>query len=288
MRLSEIYQPINEDLEAVRSEIEAEARSIRGALELGKDSAEYAVGVVSHLFANRGKLLRPALVILSWRLLGDESREAGPEIVSLATAVEFLHMASLAHDDVIDHGAFRRQDVTVNAKYGNYIAVLAGDVLYAKFFSLLTRLAAGRADGDMGLFSIFCDLTEKMCLAEICEQRLMEAAAFADSGEYLTILQYKTADFMAACCEGAAILSGASSEARAGLSSFGRAFGMAFQLYDDLRDEDALVRGAMDLRAEANAFVELAERALLSFPGNEARTILSELCRFIAQEEVPT
>lgn len=286
MRLNEIYLPIQGALDRISSSMLDEARSLDGSQAFSAGLSAYMTGAVAHLVSRPGKMLRPALVLLSSRLIDETnaSRHADPdEIIALAAAVEFFHTASLAHDDIIDADLMRRDQATLNGTYGNHAAVLVGDILYAKFFSLITGIS--RSSGVHEILSIFCSLTERMCAAELGEQRIIERGVGADDGEYLTILQYKTADLMAACCEAAAVLSGAPRHLRASLADFGRAFGMAFQLFDDLADGDSISRPTLKLRDAAVSYLSGAEAALAAFPDCSARESLSELCAFIGERE---
>jgi geranylgeranyl pyrophosphate synthase len=162
--------------------------------------------------------------------------------------------------------------------------VLVGDVLYAKFFSLMTHLRAPSASHRLEVFSLFCDVTERMCIAEIIEQHLLENAGGAGLEDYLMILQYKTADLMSACCEGSAILCGAKKAERTAVAGFGRAFGMAFQLYDDSRDGDALIHSPEDIGARARQYIGEAEGHLAALPANETRSLMETLCSLMAEK----
>lgn len=284
MRLTDIYQPIRSELDLVEAEIRRQAESVESARSMQGDLVEYISSVVGHIFSHPGKLLRPALVIFASRMLGPGSSSEGVDLISFAAAVEFFHTASLTHDDIIDDEQVRRSQPTLNRLFGNHIAVLVGDILYAKFFSLMTGLRVEPQGRRLEVFSLFCEVTERMCIAEIGEQRLLETRGHADLEEYLTILQYKTADLMAACCEGAAILCGARGEERNALAGFGRAFGMAFQLFDDSRDGDAILRAPADIRARARAFIGEARRHLDSLPPTETRSRMETLCSYIAQQ----
>jgi octaprenyl-diphosphate synthase len=284
LRLAEIYEPIHEELSLVENEIRRQAGSIESARSLPDTLVRYIDQVVGHIFSRPGKLLRPALVIFSSRMLGPGASPADADLVSFAAAVEFFHSASLIHDDIIDEEQFRRDQPTLHRMFGNHIAVLVGDILYAKFFSLMTNLRVSTPSCRLEVFSLFCDVTERMCIAEIIEQHLLETAGGAGPEDYLMILQYKTADLMSACCEGSAILCGAGAAEKAALAGFGRSFGMAFQLFDDSRDGDAIVRSVTDIQAKAREYIAQAERHLSALPANDTRRLMEVLCRLMAQE----
>ena len=284
MRLADIYEPIREELALVEKEIRRQAGKIESARSLPDTLVRYIDQVVGHIFSRPGKLLRPALALFSSRMLGPDASPAEADLISFAAAVEFFHSASLIHDDIIDEEQFRREQPALHRMFGNHIAVLVGDVLYAKFFSLMTHLRVPTASRRLEVFSLFCDVTERMCIAEIIEQHLLETAAGAGPEDYLMILQYKTADLMSACCEGSAILCGAGPAQRTAVAGFGRAFGMAFQLYDDSRDGDAIVHSIVDIPLKAREYIREAEGHLAALPANDTRQLMEGLCRLMASE----
>ncbi|MEN6371136.1 MAG: polyprenyl synthetase family protein [Armatimonadota bacterium] len=184
--------------------------------------------VSDHLLSAGGKRLRPALVILSSRTaLGTGAKHE--RVTSVAAAVELIHMASLMHDDVIDHSDSRRGRVTANAFWGNRISILSGDYILAKAFGLLLK------DNNQRIMDTIADTTTRMSeievLQSICEHSIDKWRKY-----YWEIVRYKTAGFMSACCRCGAILSGADSSTEESLAEYGMDLGMAFQLTDDILD----------------------------------------------------
>ncbi|MBL8151175.1 MAG: polyprenyl synthetase family protein [Blastocatellia bacterium] len=179
-----------------------------------------------YLQTSGGKRVRPALLILVARALGAQTEES---IVRMATVMEFLHTATLVHDDIIDDSDLRRGNPSVRAQWGNDIAVLAGDWLYMSAFEetlkernfeildLLTRVTRLMTEGE---------------LMQLSQRRKIELT----EGEYLDIVCRKTGFLISACCEIGAILASASQQKQKLMKEFGLKIGIAFQLADDLLD----------------------------------------------------
>jgi heptaprenyl diphosphate synthase len=181
--------------------------------------------IYTHLLQAGGKRLRPALYLLCAKS-GALGRQ--PEL-SLAVAIELIHMATLVHDDVIDNAETRRSAPTANVLWGNHVSVLAGDYLFAKAFSII----AANEDHEC-----LKKLTEIVC--SICEGEIIQNKSAFDPDqtetEYLLKLAKKTADFIAVSCELGGIAAGHSPSAVQALRRYGYALGMAFQLTDDILD----------------------------------------------------
>lgn len=178
----------------------------------------------------RGKQLRPLLTMLSAYSCGmpENTKESNP-IFKVAAAMELLHNATLLHDDVIDESAVRRGISTVNAMQGNKIAVIAGDYLLARVMQTLHEV-------DNPYITQQVDqAVEGMSLGELREE---QACGNYELGteEYMLIIRQKTATFMAACCAAGASLGTGNSRLRQEAQRFGMAYGMAFQMRDDLLD----------------------------------------------------
>ena len=220
-------------LEFVRGDLAAiEARM---NADLGSD-VRTITALTDHILNAGGKRLRPAMVALAARAVCPEARE--DRIATVGAAVEFVHMATLVHDDVVDNTATRRGKPTVNAVFGNGVAVLSGDYMLARAMRLLA------IDGDLKIIRTVSEIT-----IEMSEGEVMEISATGNSAlpvdEYLLILHKKTAAFVEGCCRCGAVLGGASAENEEALSEYGYRLGMAFQLADDLLDYtgDPLVTG---------------------------------------------
>ncbi len=181
--------------------------------------------VSTHLLRAGGKRIRPALVLLSGRLY----REDHPALTAVAAAAELIHTATLVHDDTVDKAQLRRGIPTINAGWGEHMAILMGDYLFARAFAMLAET------GDNRAVRIMADVVFQMCVGEI-EQwaRVFEP----DQGElaYLDGIYKKTAYFIAECCRLGAVLGGAPAEEERALRDFGYGVGMGFQIIDDILD----------------------------------------------------
>lgn len=195
---------------------------IRGCLS----SAEERIGEIERRSLEGGaKRIRPALALLAGAACGG-IRDAH---LSLAAAAELIHMATLAHDDVIDAAAVRRGRATLNASWGNSVAVLYGDYLLARAFELL-------AGGDgAGLLPAMVRTTREVCEGELYQLRRRFDISMTEA-EYREMASKKTASLFAACCRQGAELAGALPRLAERLERFGRGFGIAFQIADDCAD----------------------------------------------------
>ena len=181
--------------------------------------------LVSSVVQNRGKRLRPLLVLLSGYNI-DGGREA---LRNVATAVELIHTASLLHDDIIDGAGERRGKPSLNALYGNSSAVLTGDYFFARAFELLAQCE------DSALICLLTTAISTMCEGEI-EQSRNAFNCYISETQYLRCAYSKTAVLLEACCEAGALLSTLDRNAVQQLKHYGRNLGMAFQITDDLLD----------------------------------------------------
>lgn len=180
--------------------------------------------VGQYVRAGQGKKLRPMLAILSSRAFGYE----GEEHTKVAAALELVHTATLLHDDVIDKAPMRRGRATVNAKWGDDVAILIADYLYANAFNL-----AMQALSPMVL-SVICQVTAKMCEGEMFQ--IEKRASLLSRDDYLRIVRNKTAFLFSACTGLGGILAKANDAETALLTSYGLNFGIAFQITDDTLD----------------------------------------------------
>jgi octaprenyl-diphosphate synthase len=215
-------------VEQVRGLVGPKVRAVETALvdHLG-DCPDILRDAACRVFASGGKRLRPVLHLLSAELLGYE----GEQDVRFATAFEYVHVASLLHDDVIDAALIRRGNPTLNQQVGNTLTVLVGDYLCMKALSLAVE------SGDSELLELLSRCTLELVAGEALQENTAGRLDLTED-EYLSIVDLKTARLMAACCEGGAILAGepADSELRANVREFGLQLGMAFQLTDDILD----------------------------------------------------
>ena len=212
-----IFSLIAAELAQVESEFERQARS----------NVQVIAYLADYLRESGGKRVRPALTILAnYAVGGDGSRYNS---IRMATVMEFLHTATLVHDDIIDSADTRRNRPTVNALYGNETAVLMGDWLYMSAFE--TSLA----ERSLPILDILTRVTRKMTEGELLQLTTLGKTDISEQ-HYLDIIQRKTAFLFSACCEVGAILGGANEVEQRALADYGMNLGMAFQLTDDLLD----------------------------------------------------
>lgn len=179
----------------------------------------------NYLSDNGGKRIRPTLVLLSSKLSGYN----GEAHIIHSCVVEFIHSATLLHDDVVDEAKMRRGSPSANSKWGNQASVLVGDFLFAKSFDLLSNYSNIKI---MKSISSACT-----CMAEgEVLQLINRNNPMMKEEEYLRIIELKTAALMACCCQIGAILGGAVPKQEMALRNFGHKLGMAFQLVDDALD----------------------------------------------------
>jgi octaprenyl-diphosphate synthase len=212
-----IFSVIAAELAQVEAEFERQARS----------NVQVIAYLADYLRESGGKRVRPALTILAnYAVGGDGSRYNS---IRMATVMEFLHTATLVHDDIIDSADTRRNRPTVNALYGNETAVLMGDWLYMSAFE--TSLA----ERSLPILDILTRVTRKMTEGELLQLTTLGKTDISEQ-HYLDIIQRKTAFLFSACCEVGAILGGANEAEQRALADYGMNLGMAFQLTDDLLD----------------------------------------------------
>jgi octaprenyl-diphosphate synthase len=178
-----------------------------------------------------GKRLRPLLVLLSANSFGYK----GTEHIALAAIIEFIHTATLLHDDVVDTSELRRGQATANTKYGNAPSVLVGDFLYSRAFQMLVAI------GHIGIMKIIATSTNIISEGEV--QQLINARnSNINETEYKQVIFKKTAVLFDAASEIGALIAQSTSKQQAALSSYGRHVGMAFQLMDDALDYDGDIK----------------------------------------------
>jgi octaprenyl-diphosphate synthase len=179
----------------------------------------------SHSLLGEGKRIRPLLFVLACQLCGYQGKDA----YRFSTIFEYIHTASLLHDDVIDNGHIRRKKPTVNHVWGNSAAILSGDFLYSKSFSIAV------ACKNLEFLELLTDTTTKMAEGQVLE--LVHTHNWKISkDEYMEIIISKTAVLISAACACGAIISGAEKQTVEQLAQFGFHCGVAFQLMDDLLD----------------------------------------------------
>ena len=181
--------------------------------------------VASHVRDAGGKRIRPALLLLASRLFSHSS----DRMITLAAVVEYIHTATLLHDDVIDEASTRRGRKSANSRWGNKTTVLIGDFLYTK------SMAMALTQENLVILRLLSDVTLRMIEGQVLEIE-READLSVREEQHIDIIRRKTADLFAACMRIGAILGNASSEKEQALADYGMALGLAFQMKDDLLD----------------------------------------------------
>jgi octaprenyl-diphosphate synthase len=182
--------------------------------------------VNEHLLRMKGKLFRPTLLLLSAQATGGGAA-AEPRVVTLAAIVELIHLATLVHDDSVDHSPLRRGMPTINGLFSHQVAVIMGDYLYSRAIVELVRLE------DLAPLRVFARVTNEMTVGEMRQLEAHDKLAYGEA-QYAALIQAKTASLLSGACEVGALRGAAAYGAV--LARFGRALGMAFQITDDLLD----------------------------------------------------
>lgn len=172
-----------------------------------------------------GKRIRPRLLLLFSEALGFD----GPERLELAAVVEFIHTATLLHDDVVDESALRRGRATANAMFGNAAAVLVGDFLYSRAFQMMVSV------NRLRVLDVLADATNVIAEGEVLQLMNMHDPDLSVE-DYLQVIRYKTAKLFEASARLGAVLAGADQTVEDACADYGRALGTAFQIVDDLLD----------------------------------------------------
>jgi octaprenyl-diphosphate synthase len=213
--LEEVLEWLGDDLERVDQEFRKNLTSDVAIIP--------AIG--EYLLLSGGKRFRPTLLLLSSRLCGHH----GTQHVSMASLIEFIHTATLLHDDVVDRAELRRGSLSANSIWGNEASVLVGDFLFTKCFSLMVE------NGNLKILRTISKATTLMAEGELEELVKTNDLTLTEEG-YLFIIARKTAALISAAAQIGAILGGVSEEREQALSRFGTDIGIAFQLIDDKLD----------------------------------------------------
>ena len=269
----QIFRLIESEMAAVEIEFEQQTRS----------NVQIVQHIGQYLHQTGGKRVRPALLILAAKIFGEETNE---QIIEMATVMEFLHTATLVHDDIIDGAEVRRGHRTVAAQWGNQNAVLMGDWLYMSAYETALR------QRNLEILEVLTETTRKMTEGELIQLTLLGNLHISEA-EHFDILCRKTAFLFSASCRLGGILRGVSDIEKLALSDYGLHIGIAFQLVDDLLDftsnEEKLGKPALsDLREgkvtlplirllkQHPQYLALADEAMHEAPGQneKARAVL--------------
>lgn len=211
----EIFDLVRTDLEKVEREIGLESVA----------SVEAINYINQYIQAGGGKRLRPILVLLAGRMLGD----ANPTLVRMAAVVEMIHTATLVHDDVIDLAKTRRGRPSVNVVWGNHISVLSGDWLYMQAFQVALR------ERSFPMLDLLINLTQMMVEGELLQLERIGKIGITEA-DYFELIDRKTASLFSACARLGAMSAGAGETAEMQMADYAWNLGIAFQLVDDILD----------------------------------------------------
>jgi octaprenyl-diphosphate synthase len=217
-------------LESIRAPIADDLRQVDDVIRRRLDSEVVLIRTIAqYIIASGGKRLRPALVLLSANAFGQDATSRH----DLAAVIEFIHTATLLHDDVVDESSLRRGRKTANAEFGNAASVLVGDFLYYFLYSRAFQMIVGA--GSLRVMKVLADATNVIAEGEVL-QLLNVHDPDTDEQKYLRVIRYKTAKLFEAATQVGAIIGGADAEAEAALAEYGMHLGTAFQLVDDVLD----------------------------------------------------
>jgi len=211
--LREIQSPVRDGLELVVAEMQ---RIVTDDLPLIRE-------VSGHLLQMRGKMFRPTLALLC----SSAAERSQPRVLTLAAVVELMHLATLVHDDSVDHSVLRRGLPTVNSLFSHQVSVIMGDFLYSRALTALVRM------NDLEIMRIVTDVANELTIGEMRQLAAVDALGFTEE-DYYHLIRAKTASLIACACESGALCGAA--EFRQPLAQFGDRLGMAFQIADDILD----------------------------------------------------
>ena len=215
MQLTDIYKSVESEFNEVNSLI---VEQLSSRVPLVEKIAQYIV-------ESGGKRMRPLVTLLTAKALGKSDQET----IKLATIIEFLHTATLLHDDVVDTSDLRRGKATANANWGNAPSVLVGDFLYSRAFQMMVEI------GNMDVMSVLANATNVIAEGEVFQLMNAKNPDISEQ-QYYDVIEYKTAMLFVAASLGAAHLAVGSDEQKDAAKEYGLQLGLAFQLVDDILD----------------------------------------------------
>ncbi len=215
LSLAQLFEPVREDLRKVDEEF---VRHVQSQVELIPRIGKY-------IQTSGGKRIRPAVLLMASRLCG----YTGDRAVLYAAVVEFIHTATLVHDDIIDDSDLRRGRLSVHSQWGNDVSVLLGDYLYIK------SMAMALTHDELAIIRLLCDVTLRMIEGELY-QLTKNGDPDISEEEHLEIIRRKTAYLFGGCAQIGGMLAGISDEQAKALGEYGFNLGVAFQLVDDVLD----------------------------------------------------
>ena len=217
MELSAVKDLVRSDLNAVDAVIRARMKS----------DVELVDQVAEHIISGGGKRLRPLIVVLAARACG----YTGSSHIDASAFIEFIHTATLLHDDVVDESTLRRGRATANEAFGNPASVLVGDFLYSRAFQMMLEAQ------DMHVMEVLAEATNVIAEGEVQQLMNMHDASLSEE-DYLSVIRSKTAKLFEASARLAALLAKSEPSIEAACADYGQALGTAFQVIDDVLDYD--------------------------------------------------
>lgn len=215
------------DLAALQAPVQGRLIKVDGEMQrMLEEDFPLVADVNRHLLRMRGKMFRPTLALLADEATGNLS----PDVEALAAVLELVHLATLVHDDAVDHSTLRRGMPTINAEFSHQIAVIMGDFLYSRAMIELVRLA------NLDAMAVVARVTNEMTIGEMRQLLSHDPLSFTEH-DYDLLITAKTASLMSGACSVGAL--GAPPLLRSALERFGILLGMAFQIVDDLLDYTA-------------------------------------------------
>ncbi|NJD06966.1 MAG: octaprenyl diphosphate synthase [Methylococcaceae bacterium] len=219
----------NQDFVLIRRQVEQETAAVDQLILKELSSDVVLINQIgNYIVTSGGKRLRPMLLLLAAKALGYQ----GKDHITLAAVIEFIHTATLLHDDVVDESSLRRGQDTVNSLWGNAASVLVGDFLYSRSFELMVGV------GNMRIMEILSTTTTAIAEGEVLQLLNCNNPSTTEE-KYLQVISRKTAILFSAAAQLAAVLNGCSSEIETALKEYGLRLGIAFQLIDDALDYQA-------------------------------------------------
>jgi len=219
MSFVSMLAPVADDMRRVDEVI---AQRLESDVPLVREVAQYLVG-------SRGKRLRPALLLLAGGAAGAIPKDAAGARFTLAAVIEFIHTATLLHDDVVDESRLRRGQPTANDAFGNAAAVLVGDFLYSRAFQMMVEV------NDMKVMRVLAEATNTIAAGEVL-QLMGSHDPQVDEARYLEVIRRKTARLFEAAARLGGVLARSGAPLEEGLAAYGAHVGTAFQLIDDVLD----------------------------------------------------
>jgi octaprenyl-diphosphate synthase len=223
------HKPVKTDLDAVHNLISGDMDRVNSMIQQKLHSDVVLINQLGHYIVNSGgKRLRPALVLLSSGVFSYQ----GQQHIELAAIIEFIHTATLLHDDVVDASMLRRGRATANQRWGNEASVLVGDFLYSRAFQMMVEV------GSMEVMKVLADATNTIAKGEV-QQLINQHNTETTEAKYLEVINNKTARLFEAASQLGAIISDSSEIEQQAMTRYGRHLGIAYQLIDDVLDYSA-------------------------------------------------